>query len=161
MTIEDYAFPETSRIQHVIFPEGLETIGWNVFGGCEALESVVFPNTLTTIQEGASSCDNLKSIELPSSLKRIDHGAFAWSGLTGELRIPEGVEFIGPLAVETIPISDLYLPASLTEWELFYSYGPDDSAEDGWRGPTVHAPKGSWAAEFARQEGFQVVIEEP
>ena len=61
----------------------------------------------------------LNSIELPSSLKRIDHGAFAWSGLTGELHIPDGVEFIGPLSVEAIPISDLYLPASLRNGNYF------------------------------------------
>ncbi len=151
------AFPQKCLVKHVVLPEGLEIIEMGAFSDCLALESVVFPNTLTDIEEGAfGGCENLTGVTLPVSLRYIGHMAFAWSGLTGELHIPEGVDFINTMAFWSTTVSDLYLPASLTQWELDTSYG----WEDGSSGPTVHAPRGSWAAEYARENGFEVV-EEP
>ncbi len=156
------AFAETSPVKHVILPEGLELIDMNAFASHDSLESVVFPNTLTRIDEGAFTwCTQLKSVDLPSSLEDIGFYAFAWSGLEGELHIPEGVTYIGSMAIESIAISDLYLPASLEMWEPDYSDSPYENATDGQRGPTVHAPRGSWAAAFAKESGFRLVLEEP
>lgn len=163
-SIGDYAFSYVDQIRHVVLPEGLNTIGWLAFEYCESLESAQFPNTLSYIDEGAFiGCTSLTHVELPSSLRTIAHGAFAWSGLKGELRIPEGVVFIDALAIEAISISDLYLPASLTEWELQFDPAEERKRNElnGWRSLVVHAPKGSWAAEYATQQGFLVEIEEP
>lgn len=148
----------------MVLPEGLNSIGWLAFEYCESLESAQFPNTLSYIDEGAFiGCTSLTHVEIPSSLRTIAHGAFAWSGLKGELRIPEGVVFIDALAIEAISISDLYLPTSLTEWELQFDPAEERKRNEsnGWRSLVVHAPEGSWAAEYAAQQGFLVEIEEP
>ena len=79
-SISDYTFINCSKLESVIFPSSLISIGTRAFYGCVALKEVDMMECtlLTSINSFAfSGCSNLTSIVLPSSLSFIDNGAFA------------------------------------------------------------------------------------
>ena len=61
----------------LIIPEGVKSIGANVFANCDNICSVLFPETLTEIgQRSFAKCHNLKEVRLPSSVNKIANYAF-------------------------------------------------------------------------------------
>ena len=50
-------------IKKIVLPEGLTSIGYDVFRGCSGLKEIYLPVGLTSISHGAFSfCNDLKSI---------------------------------------------------------------------------------------------------
>jgi hypothetical protein len=63
--------------------------------GCNAITSVVIPEGVTFIGNGAfRNCENLSSIILPSSLKTVGDGTFAGCKELYNLVIPEGITVV-------------------------------------------------------------------
>jgi len=59
--------PQT--LERVIFSEGLEMIGDNVFYGCTYLNNIEFPNSLKTIGASAfQNCTSIERVHLPESV---------------------------------------------------------------------------------------------
>ena len=75
----------TNPTQFVI-PEGVIEIGDYAFHNKSNLNSVVIPNTVTTIGESFQHCSNLKQIYIPSSVKTINTNCFFKSGVE-EVRV--------------------------------------------------------------------------
>ena len=103
-------FYQCSSLKEVIFEEGSEitTIpgdDWNsiggTFSGCPKLETVVLPETITSIGYGAfMNCGELKNIDLPSGITSIANMAFRYCyALEGPLYFPN-CRFIGEYAFE-------------------------------------------------------------
>ena len=91
-------------ISHLVLPDRLLKIGWYAFNGVPIVGTLVFPEGLEEIGEGAFSCDYSSNaggfrVEFPSTLKKIGEWAFGGNGthasVRGELRFPEGLEEIG------------------------------------------------------------------
>lgn len=91
--IGQYAFSGT-LIGSVAFSPILDKIGWEAFRGCSSLVG-----TLT----------------LPESLTYIDYGAFNECSFTGELHLPNGLEYIGGNAFQLAGnfVGNLRLPDKL------------------------------------------------
>lgn len=64
----------------VDLPEGLKEIQDHAFSGNKEMQSVVLPNTLTTIGTESFSYCNLKSIEIPVSLNRLGTNSSSFEG---------------------------------------------------------------------------------
>lgn len=111
-SIGDQAFADFRNLQKVLLAEGVESLGSNVFDGCESL----------------------KSLQLPASLKAVNGWAFHNSGLTepvfsadgktliyhpqalkaSEYCVPEGTEVIGVCAfLNEELLTRVVLPKSL------------------------------------------------
>ena len=48
--IDQSAFSCCQKVKEIVLPEGVETIGADAFGGCDDLESITIPSTVTTIE---------------------------------------------------------------------------------------------------------------
>lgn len=116
--IADRAF-ENSKLETVVFREGIEEIGEGIFFNCSMLKSVEFPDSLVSLGDAAFAqsgiealdlsgcrlettgkdtfrqCNNLKSIKLNEGLKTIGESAFAQCTAVEELKLPDSVETIG------------------------------------------------------------------
>ena len=82
-----------------IIPEGVTSIGNEVFYACSSLTSIIIPNSVISIGKYAfERCTEFKSITIPNSVTSIDNGAFyRCSGLTS-IAIPDSVTHIGNYA---------------------------------------------------------------
>lgn len=79
--IEDHAFRaeiyDWSNVKKIILPEGLVSIGRDVFKGFAELEEVIFPSTIDEIGPFAfADCEKLTRKDLPASATKIDPHAF-------------------------------------------------------------------------------------
>lgn len=61
-SIGDYAF-ETTALTSIELPDGVKSIGYSAFSGCNSLESIVLPATIESIgMRVVRFCNNLKTI---------------------------------------------------------------------------------------------------
>lgn len=89
--ISNCMFDNCKRLEHVIFSDGIESIGIYAFGGCESLEQIELPSTLKSIGKFAfRNCHRLSQMDLPDSLERIGEKAFRQC-MFRNMRIPPGV----------------------------------------------------------------------
>jgi hypothetical protein len=108
------------------------------------------PDGLQVLQEGVFSyCINLIKVELPVTLRHIENYAFrGCSGMT-KLVIPDGTLSIGERVFEGCRLEDVFIPSSVTS-----------IAEDAFRGAkrfTLHTPRGSYAADYAKRNRIPYV----
>ncbi|MBQ7173814.1 MAG: leucine-rich repeat protein [Clostridia bacterium] len=72
------------------------------FFGCNEIKSVVVPEGVTSIGEGAFvGCTSMERIELPNSLTKIGDCAFYGCTLLTEIVIPDNVTTVGVLAFDS------------------------------------------------------------
>lgn len=70
------------RIESVLVPQGITSIGSGAFSGCKSLKSISLPQSLSSIgDEVFKNCKNLTSISIPNSVAHIGNGAFSGSGI--------------------------------------------------------------------------------
>lgn len=67
-------FEQNQRIRSVVFSDGIQVLGMNLFAACKNLEKVVIPESVKTIGRGCfGGCTNLKEITIPNSVTSIYH----------------------------------------------------------------------------------------
>ena len=140
---------ENMQIEHLSLPSSLRVIGEDAFAGCPGLFEVVIPEGVITIgDEGFCECEQLQSVTFPSSCRTIGERAFGCTGIK-EVTIPEGVVRLGDGAFGACTrLKNVTLPASLTE------IGEDVFCE-GSEKALIHAPEGSFALKYAKQNGLK------
>lgn len=113
VSIGDEAFLY-SKIESVVFPESIYSIGKSAFKGSENLKSINLPNSVINIGEYAfCNCINATSLSTGGSIQNIGKYAFMNCRLAGDLTFPETLETIEDKAFSGNNISDVYLPSSL------------------------------------------------
>lgn len=66
------AFGDCTALSSVTFGSGLKSIEYEGFGHCEALKKVVLPEGLEKLDSAFYGCENLENITFPSTLSEID-----------------------------------------------------------------------------------------
>lgn len=66
-----------SRLTSVTLPATLRTIGHSAFAGCNLLQQVAIPESVTTIEPYAFSGSGLLAIDIPATVTAVQKGAFA------------------------------------------------------------------------------------
>ena len=95
----DDAFSGCESLQSVTIPNSVTSIGDKAFSGCESLQSVTIPNSVTSIGDEAFwGCEYLQSITIPNSVTSIGDGAFMWCYSLQSVTIPNSVTNIGDYA---------------------------------------------------------------
>ena len=95
--IGESVFEDAKSLKTVTFVDnGVLSVGDNAFAGCEALNSITLPDSVTTIGNNAfEGCSAITTLELPADLTEIGNNAFKdCVALTG-MAISEKVSKIG------------------------------------------------------------------
>ena len=96
MDTDTYGFNFPDCVTGFIIPNGMTTIGRNVFGGYPNLQTIVIPDGVTSIGEVAFyNCLKLTSINIPESVTSIGESAFNNCTSLTSITIPESVTSIG------------------------------------------------------------------
>jgi hypothetical protein len=100
----------------VIIPDGVTSIGDDVFYNCNTLTSIIIPEGVTSIGNYAFyNCLNLTSITLSGRLTSIGNYAFANCNTLTSIIIPEGVTSIGNYAFANCGnLTSITIPNSVT-----------------------------------------------
>lgn len=88
-------FSDNDILKKVVLPEGMTEIPDYMFSGCNYLEEINFPSTLTSIGAWALSDVSLKTIRLPEGLRRIEQYAFSGLKSLHTVVLPSTLEFVG------------------------------------------------------------------
>lgn len=129
----------------VILPKGLTRIEAEAFYDCRSLVSVVLPEEAVEIEDWAfDCCCSLKFFTIPKGVTAIHVGTFYGCSSLTSIVIPEGVTRIGQKAfADCTSLKDAFIPQSVTEIDFL--------AFAGCPHLTIHAPAGSRAEEFAKE----------
>ena len=107
----------TMRIQSLVIPEGVQTIGRQAFTGAH-IENLTLPSTLTEIGQSAFGNHQLTELTIPGSVEEIGKYAFRISqdglekGLT-HLVLNEGLVTIGQYAFVGNMLTEVKLPSTV------------------------------------------------
>ena len=89
-TINNDAF-YNSGISGIVFPETLESIGYESFASCYGLTSIVLPNSVTSLGSYCfNSCNNIREVNLSESLTSISSNSFNGCDIR-ELTLPSNI----------------------------------------------------------------------
>ena len=76
--INDLAFYDYYKLEHLMLPGKVETIGFKAFAECLNLRTIEFPEGLKEVGDAAFyGCTSLDSLALPSTTQRIGDNCFA------------------------------------------------------------------------------------
>ena len=155
--IGDGAFEYCAGIQSVTIPDSVVAIENGAFSYCEKLRSIVIPESVTEL--GAlvfCDCKSLQSVTIPGGIKEIRHGAFDGCENLRSVTISKGVTSIGYQAFNgCVNLTDVAIPASVTEIDQI-AFTHDSQIDTRIiEGLTIHAPTGSYAEQYARENDIK------
>jgi rubredoxin len=137
------AFSHLNSLCSVIIPESVQTIGDYAFYNCTKLSSIVIPDGVTSIGEYAfDRCETLESITLSSSVTSIGAMAFGNCWKLKNVRIPKSVTNIGDYAFGFL--GEYYDENDVVFYEKISNF-------------TIHGFKGTAAETYAKFHGFSFV----
>ena len=117
---------------HLVIPEGVESIGANVFKECAEIETVTLPASLTAIgQRAFSKCANLRSVTIPESVKTIANYAFFCCENLESVRLPEQMEKLGDSAFSGCTrLREVVYPKQVAEAGKYLFFNCDGLADE-------------------------------
>lgn len=115
--IPDCLFEKCKRLQEISFPEGVETIGCEVFDGCTNLRKITFPSTLKSLQSTTYKCKNIEELDLSKVhlLKEIPDNFISENCKIETLVIPVGVKIVDDEFASSKSIREVYVPYTVEE----------------------------------------------
>ena len=169
-------FSGCSSLRDVVIPDSVKSIGADAFSHCENMTHVKIPDGVTSIGNGAfRSCSGLTSVTIPDGVTSIGNRAFSWCGSLTGVTIPDSVTSIGdgvfrdcssltiitiPESVTSIGESAFWGCSNLTSVTIPASVmNIDYSAFHNCPNLTIHAPAGSYAEQYARDNTIPFVAE--
>lgn len=149
ITIGKYCFYMCKSLKNITIPGSVTKIGIYAFRGCKSLASVTIPEGITKIDDNVFlECRSLKSVTIPRSVTKIGSYAFSECRSLVSVTIPEGVTEIGYSAFcGCKSLASVTVPEGVTEI--------DKEAFSNCPNLTIHAPAGSAAEQYARDNGIK------
>lgn len=107
------AFQNNADVTSVVFPEGVETIGYWSFRGCENIESITFPYSLCELAEHCFSSAAITEITIPGNVEIVGYGAFSSCKYLEKVTISYGVKEIMVLSFSGCGVKNVVLPETV------------------------------------------------
>lgn len=119
-----FLFSGCNKLQEIIIPDHIDSIGSGVFNSCVNLKKVQLPSNLKDIPKDLfNQCSNLEEISLPNQIESIGESAFYHCTNIKELNIPQSVLEIGRNAFQDMTsLKSIRLPENLktiSQWLLY------------------------------------------
>ncbi len=115
-TIGYSAFYNCSALKSVTLPEYMESIGSYAFCDCSALTKVIVNDSLKSIGECAFvSCVALSEIEIPDTVTSIGTSAFSGCKKLTSFNYPKKLTSVGYNVLENVPVKTITVKSSVTE----------------------------------------------
>ncbi len=136
------------KLQKVILPDTITSIGSMCFSYCTELTEIELPQKLTTLENGLfNHCTKLRNIKIPESVKSIEKDAFYRCDELWTITLPDGLQFIGENAFAACPnLSAATIPTSVI------SIGENAFQKAG--GFRIYAKPGSKGEVYAKSNGI-------
>ncbi len=96
LSFEDFTPWYTNECPTFVLPESLEHIDGYAFK--DASVDIVLPSSMTTIDKYAFAEHSFANVVIPDGLTKIEEGAFYKAGFINNLKLPEGLLYIGDKA---------------------------------------------------------------
>ncbi len=118
--ISAHAFSEFSSLKSFVFPQNISTIENGAFAGCSGIERIELPNTLTSIGENAfAECTSLVDMTIPQNVTEISQGAFMGCGFE-TLTLPMNLKTIEKNCFNSCGnLKEITIPANVSEIKSF------------------------------------------
>lgn len=124
--IDGYAFVNCKNLKTITFNDKLETIGSSAFRNT-AITSLALPATIETLGSNAfSDCKQLTSVKFlvddttkESNFTTLDSNIFANCSNINKFELAEGLTTIKAYAIESLAITELVLPSTVTALESY------------------------------------------
>ena len=121
--IPAYAFEGCDGLETIIFPDGITSIGSQAFSNC-GMKEVVIPDSVTSMGTGVFGyCSNLTNIVIPDSITEIPDSTFQYCSSLNQIELPENLTRIGKWAFQYCSsLKSVELPDSLTKLDMYAFY---------------------------------------
>lgn len=149
-TICDYAFSGCEKLENIIIPEGVKSIGNNAFSNCIKLVSISIPNTVEYLGYSVFyNCTNLKDVKLSSELKEIEPASFEQCIALESLIIPNKVKKISVGAFENCTsLNTIIVPKSVIQIQ---------AAFEGLNNLVIFGEKDSYMSEYCKEMNINFI----
>lgn len=94
-TIGENAFYQLYSLKALTLPDALTSVGSHAFDECKSLQSVTFGSKLEEIGYSAFEDCDIQTLKFPESLRKILDNAFSYNNNLTYFNIPAGVTFVG------------------------------------------------------------------
>ena len=175
--IGEFAFLHCKSLTEVTIPESVTSFGRYAFCGCKSLVKLIIPKGIKEIpNETFAHCESLTELCVPEDVKYIGNQAFFSCCMLKSFSIPELVTCIG---VQTFSyctsLTEIHIPNNVTQI-LNYAFdgcgnltritiptGVNEIGMGAFRGCpklSIHAPAGSYAEQYAKENNIPFVAEQ-
>ena len=115
-TIDEKAFAGCNALPSIVIPNSVTSIGGSGFSYCTSLTSCTLSNNLETIEDSLfMNCQSLETINIPNSVTSIGDSAFTNCISLTSVTIGNGVESIGDYAFyDCTDLLDVTIPDNVT-----------------------------------------------
>lgn len=115
--IPDCLFESCTCLKEIHFPEGIETIGCEVYDNCDSLRKITFPSTLKSLGCTTYGCEKIEEIDISKvhHMDEIPEYFISDDCQIQTLVIPKGVKKIGGGFASSKSIKEIYIPDSVEE----------------------------------------------
>ena len=120
-SIGNDVFQGRTDLENITIPDSVTSIGEEAFDGCSSLTSVTVPDSVTSIGDYAfSGCTSLTSVTIPDSVTSIGGGAFSGCTSLTSVTIPDSVTSIGGGAFSGVKNINYNGTATGSPWDAKY-----------------------------------------
>ena len=119
----DSAFMTCQKLDSIIVPKNVKTIGQYAFQTCNKLIFVQLPEGLTTIKNSAfKRCTVLPALHLPETVTTLEDNALSQLNALQAIKLPENLANGSNALYNSWGLKSIYIPAKLTSTKNIISY---------------------------------------